>query len=143
MLFLEGTSRSDLQEQFKRPLAAEARPGHVAADDEVGGTEILPDDHVLDGFPGPSHLHGVREVRPPEVLTRPLLVLGLLLQDFIGLDSRGPVDVAGLGRATGRVHEHDGVVHILVGMNLRSSRNQAIASACLDQFQFLASCSRA
>merc|ERR1719379_2913336 len=42
------------------------RARHVAADNEVRGTEILPDYHVLDRFAWSSHLHGVREICPPE-----------------------------------------------------------------------------
>mmetsp|Transcript_7963 Transcript_7963/g.16450 ORF Transcript_7963/g.16450 Transcript_7963/m.16450 type:complete len:211 (+) Transcript_7963:349-981(+) len=93
------------------------RARHIAADDEVGGTEVLPDDHVLNGLPRPSHLHGIREVGPAEVLARPLLVLWLFLQNLIGLDTCGTIDVPRLRGTTGGMHQDDAVLHVLVGVH--------------------------
>mmetsp|Transcript_36694 Transcript_36694/g.87831 ORF Transcript_36694/g.87831 Transcript_36694/m.87831 type:complete len:703 (+) Transcript_36694:325-2433(+) len=75
--------------------------GHVAADDEVGGPEVLADDHVLDGLARARHLHGVRQVRPGDVILRHLLGEGL-----VRLDTGLAVDVARLRRAAGRVDQH-------------------------------------
>merc|ERR1719444_47257 len=41
-------------------------PGHVTPNDEVRGTKVLPDDHVLNGLAWSGHLHAVRQVGPPE-----------------------------------------------------------------------------
>lgn len=41
-------------------------------------TIVAADDHVLDGFPGPGHVHAVGQVRPPQ-----LGVVHLLLQHLI------------------------------------------------------------
>merc|ERR1719450_421672 len=88
------------------------RPCHVTPDNEVRGAEIFPDDHVLDRFARPSHLHGVGKVCPTESIASPLLVKWLLLHDFISLDTSFAVDVSWLRRANSRVHEDDGILHI-------------------------------
>mmetsp|Transcript_85498 Transcript_85498/g.204911 ORF Transcript_85498/g.204911 Transcript_85498/m.204911 type:complete len:320 (+) Transcript_85498:414-1373(+) len=102
-------------EVLRRQGALSAR--HVPADDEVGGPEVLADDHVLDGLPRPSHLHGVGQVGPPEVLPGPLLVLRLLLQNLVGLDPCRPVDVPGLRWSTCWMDQNDGVLNVLVGVH--------------------------
>merc|ERR1719356_1299162 len=73
----------------------------------------FPDDHVLDSLAWPSHFHGVRKVRPPERITGPLMIEWLLLHDFIGLDACFAVDISWLRWANGRVHEDDGILHVL------------------------------
>mmetsp|Transcript_25740 Transcript_25740/g.38586 ORF Transcript_25740/g.38586 Transcript_25740/m.38586 type:complete len:279 (+) Transcript_25740:159-995(+) len=105
---------------LKRPVEVFARQRalgtcHVSANDEVGGTEVLPDDHVLDGFTRTCHLHGVRKVRPAEGIASPLLVGVFLLEHLIRLDPCGPQDVAGLRWTNSRMDKDDGVLHILVG----------------------------
>mmetsp|Transcript_51488 Transcript_51488/g.137171 ORF Transcript_51488/g.137171 Transcript_51488/m.137171 type:complete len:596 (-) Transcript_51488:47-1834(-) len=76
------------------------------------GAVVLPDDHVLDRFPRPSHLHAVREVRPTEHW---VLLLCLRVQRLVRLDPNDAVDVSRLRRAAGRVHQEDGVLHVALG----------------------------
>mmetsp|Transcript_133440 Transcript_133440/g.426588 ORF Transcript_133440/g.426588 Transcript_133440/m.426588 type:complete len:288 (-) Transcript_133440:659-1522(-) len=83
--------------------------GHVAADDEVRGAIVLPDDHVLDGLTGTGHLHAVRQVCPTE---HRKLLLGLLAQSLVGVDAHEAVNVARLSGAASRVHQEDGVLDV-------------------------------
>mmetsp|Transcript_20888 Transcript_20888/g.49603 ORF Transcript_20888/g.49603 Transcript_20888/m.49603 type:complete len:623 (-) Transcript_20888:41-1909(-) len=84
---------------------------HVTSDDEMGGSVVLPNDHVLDCLTRTRHLHAVRQVGPSEHW---VLLLGLRLQCLIGLDSHQAVDVTRLGGATGGVHQQNGVLHVLL-----------------------------
>ena len=108
----------------------EARPCHVAADDEMRGSKVFSDDHMLDGFSRPGHFHGVGKVRPPEVVTCPLLVLGLLLQHFIRLDAGWPVDVARLGWSASGMHKDNRILNVLVGMNLKDTPQATCLNKC-------------
>mmetsp|Transcript_87061 Transcript_87061/g.173898 ORF Transcript_87061/g.173898 Transcript_87061/m.173898 type:complete len:413 (-) Transcript_87061:117-1355(-) len=92
-------------------LAVDRRLGtsHVAADDEVRAAEVFADEHVLDRLARASHMHRVRQVGPLRALAGGG-VLGLLDEDLVRLVADGAGDVILLGRAAGRVHEHDGVV---------------------------------
>merc|ERR1719160_1758279 len=90
---------------------------HVASDDEVRSSKILPDDHVLNCLTRASHLHGVWEVGPTESITSPLLVERVLLQHLIGLDTSSPIDITWLRRSACRVHEDDGIRDILLSSN--------------------------
>mmetsp|Transcript_13463 Transcript_13463/g.25310 ORF Transcript_13463/g.25310 Transcript_13463/m.25310 type:complete len:510 (-) Transcript_13463:379-1908(-) len=85
--------------------------GHVAADDEVGGAVVLPDDHVLDRLPGTGHLHAVRKVGPPE---HRVVLLCLCCQGLVGLDPDQAIDVTGLSGSASGVHEEDGVLDVLL-----------------------------
>mmetsp|Transcript_9961 Transcript_9961/g.22739 ORF Transcript_9961/g.22739 Transcript_9961/m.22739 type:complete len:396 (+) Transcript_9961:333-1520(+) len=73
---------------------------HVASNDEVGAPEVLANHHVLDRLTGSSHVHGVREVVPPDPG-----VLSLLRQAHVGLVANGSGDVVCLGGSAGGVHK--------------------------------------
>ena len=76
--------------------------GHVTTDDEVGAAEVLADHYVLDGLAGAGHVHGVGQVLPPGAV-----VVGLLLEDLVGLVADVAGDVVGLGGAAGGMDEDD------------------------------------
>mmetsp|Transcript_133441 Transcript_133441/g.426595 ORF Transcript_133441/g.426595 Transcript_133441/m.426595 type:complete len:527 (-) Transcript_133441:352-1932(-) len=82
---------------------------HVTANDEVSGAEVLADDHVLDGLAGAGHLHAVGQVGPAE---HRVLLLGLLAQGLVGLDTHDAIDVARLRGAACRVHQEDGICNV-------------------------------
>mmetsp|Transcript_11489 Transcript_11489/g.70638 ORF Transcript_11489/g.70638 Transcript_11489/m.70638 type:complete len:410 (-) Transcript_11489:313-1542(-) len=69
---------------------------HIASDDEVCTPVVFSDDHVLDRFSGPRHVHGVRQVRPVDVR-----VVHLLLQDLVRLITHDTWDVVVLGGSAG------------------------------------------
>mmetsp|Transcript_26259 Transcript_26259/g.40448 ORF Transcript_26259/g.40448 Transcript_26259/m.40448 type:complete len:407 (-) Transcript_26259:108-1328(-) len=99
------------------PVEVLARDGalrarHVAADDEVGGAVVLPDDHVLDGLAGARHLHAVGQVGPAE---HGVLLLRLLAERLVGLDAHEAVNVAGLCGAAGGVHQQHRVLDVALG----------------------------
>ena len=84
-------------------------PRHVAADDEVGAPVVLADDHVLDSLAGTGHVHGVREVRPPDGG-----VVHLLGEHLVGVVADEAGDVVVLGRAHGGVHQANrALAHVL------------------------------
>mmetsp|Transcript_22925 Transcript_22925/g.43643 ORF Transcript_22925/g.43643 Transcript_22925/m.43643 type:complete len:264 (+) Transcript_22925:71-862(+) len=92
-------------------VKARLRASHVAPDDEVGASVVLADDHVLDGFTGSCHVHGVRQVGPEN-----LGVGRLLLQHLVRLVAHCTGDVISLGGAAGGVHEDHGPVAHVVGV---------------------------
>mmetsp|Transcript_8559 Transcript_8559/g.20117 ORF Transcript_8559/g.20117 Transcript_8559/m.20117 type:complete len:309 (+) Transcript_8559:100-1026(+) len=96
------------------PIEVIARDGalgacHVAANDEVRGSEVLPDDHVLDGLARARHLHAVGQVGPAE---HGVLLLGLFAESLVGADAHDPVDVTGLRGSAGGVDEQHGVLDV-------------------------------
>jgi hypothetical protein len=71
----------------------------------VSAAKVLTDDHVLNGFTGSGHVHGVRKVFPLD--TR---IGSFFLEDFVSLVTDFTRDIIGLGRTTSRVDEHNSVL---------------------------------
>lgn len=51
-------------------------------------TVIFADDHVLDGFTGPGHVHGVGQVRPAQAR-----VVDLVLQHLVRVEAYHPRNI--------------------------------------------------
>ena len=84
---------------------------HVAADDEMRAAVVAADDHVLQGFTGTRHVHGVGQVGPANPV-----VVHLSGQALVGLEADGTRNVVLLSGATGGVHQHHGVLADVLGV---------------------------
>ena len=86
-------------------LGVLAGPGVVAADDEVGGPVVLPDDGVPDGLAGTAHPHGQRQQ------TQDGHAVGVAGQEgLVGPHPGEVVDVPGLGQPDDGVDQHVGLL---------------------------------
>mmetsp|Transcript_14519 Transcript_14519/g.17600 ORF Transcript_14519/g.17600 Transcript_14519/m.17600 type:complete len:271 (+) Transcript_14519:196-1008(+) len=94
---------------------------HVTANDEVGATVVLANDHVLDSLTGTCHVHAVWQVCPGN-----LRIGGLLLQDHVGLVSHVTRDVITLSWSAGWVHQ-DGGTWFDIG-SVKSTGEQLVVS---------------
>merc|ERR1719330_998663 len=69
------------------------RASHVSTDDEMRGSIVLANDHVLDGFARTRHFHAVWQICPAE---HRILLLCLLTQSFVCLNADDTINVARL-----------------------------------------------
>ena len=78
--------------------------GHITSNDEVCATEVLSDNHVLDGLTGSGHVHGVRKVFPEYTG-----VGSLFLQDLVSLVSNSSGDIVGLKIKSEKIRSQKGI----------------------------------
>mmetsp|Transcript_68161 Transcript_68161/g.120314 ORF Transcript_68161/g.120314 Transcript_68161/m.120314 type:complete len:257 (-) Transcript_68161:1180-1950(-) len=108
---------------------------HVTTDDEVSGSVVLADDHVLDSLARACHLHAVRQVGPSEHW---VLLLSLLAQGLVSADAHNTIDVAWLSGATGGVDKQHAILDILLGANQQLKVSPVDRVAVLESHHILA-----